>query len=82
MLRGAGAVHVGLLQKTGALSMKAIDQDNLDTAIALGDAVCRALGICCEKRGQVIFEVYQKLEAMKPKQAAPVPGPPDGGPTE
>ena len=48
--------------------MKEIDQDNLDTAIALGDAVCKELGICCEKRGQVIFQVYKKLEEMKPKK--------------
>ena len=47
--------------------MKEIDQNNLDTAIALGDAVCKELGICCEKRGQVIFQVYKKLEEMKPK---------------
>jgi len=62
--------------------MKTIDQDNLDTAIALGDAVCNALGICCEKRGQVIFEVYQKLEAMKSKQPAPVQEEADGTPAE
>jgi len=48
--------------------MKEIDQNNLDTAIALGDAVCKELGICCEKRGQVIFQVYKKLEEMKPKK--------------
>ena len=48
--------------------MKEIDQENLDTAIALGDAVCRELGICCDKRGQVIFEIYRKLDEMKPKK--------------
>ncbi len=48
--------------------MKEIDQNNLDTAIALGDSVCKELGICCEKRGQVIFQVYKKLEEMKPKK--------------
>ena len=42
--------------------MKEIDQDNLDTAIALGNAVCNELGICCEKRGRVIFQIYKKLE--------------------
>jgi len=62
--------------------MKTIDQENLDTAIALGDAVCRALGICCEKRGQVIFEVYQKLEAMKSNPPSPVPQEADGTPAE
>jgi hypothetical protein len=48
--------------------MKEINQENLDTAIALGDAVCKELGICCEKRGQVIFQVYKKLEELKPKK--------------
>jgi len=41
--------------------MKEIDQNNLDTAIALGDAVCEELGICCETRGRVIFQIYKKL---------------------
>ena len=48
--------------------MKEIDQENLDTAIALGDAVCSELGICCEKRGRVIFQIYKKLEELKPKK--------------
>lgn len=48
--------------------MREIDQNNLDTAIALGDAVCHELGICCETRGQVIFQVYKKLEELKPKE--------------
>lgn len=47
--------------------MKEIDQENLDTAIALGDAVCSELGICCEKRGRIIFQIYKKLEEMKPR---------------
>ena len=42
--------------------MKEIDQDNLDTSIALGDAVCNELGICCERRGQVIFQIYKKAD--------------------
>lgn len=46
--------------------MKEIDQENLDTAIALGDAVCNELGICCEKRGRLIFRIYKKLEEVKP----------------
>lgn len=62
--------------------MKDIDQENLDTAIALGDAVCKALGICCERRGQVIFEVYKKLEAMRPMETTPVPEQPDGPPVQ
>ena len=48
--------------------MREIDQNNLDTAIALGDAVCNELGICCDTRGQVIFQVYKKLEELKPKE--------------
>jgi len=50
--------------------MKEIDQENLDTALALGDAVCSELGICCEKRGQVIFQIYKKLEELKTKPKA------------
>jgi len=50
--------------------MKEINQENLDTAITLGDAVCEELGICCEKRGRVIFQVYKKLEELKPQKAA------------
>jgi len=48
--------------------MKEIDIENLDTAITLGDAVCDELGICCEKRGRVIFQIYKKLEEVKPKK--------------
>lgn len=47
--------------------MKDIDQENLDAAIALGDAVCQELGICCEERGRVIFRVYKKLGELKTK---------------
>jgi len=45
--------------------MKEIDERDLDTALALGDAICDELGICCEKRGQVIFKVYKKLQELK-----------------
>jgi hypothetical protein len=48
--------------------MKDIDQENLDTAIAVGDKICETLGICCAKRGQIIFDVYQKLEDLKVKK--------------
>ena len=48
--------------------MKEIDQNNLDTAIALGDAVCKELGICCETRGRVIFQIYKRLEEVMPKK--------------
>ncbi len=50
--------------------MKEMDQNNLDSAIALGDAVCEELGICCETRGRVIFQIYKKLEEAKPKKDA------------
>jgi len=52
--------------------MKDINQNNLDTAIALGDAVCEELGVCCETRGRVIFQIYKKLEEVKPKKDANV----------
>ncbi len=55
--------------------MSEIDQENLDTAIALGDAVCKELGICCDKRGRVIFQIYKKLEELKPRPETP--GKPD-----
>ena len=48
--------------------MKELDEKTLDTAIALGDAVCEELGICCETRGRVIFQIYKKLEGVKPKK--------------
>ncbi len=48
--------------------MKELNEESLDTAIVLGDAVCNELGICCEKRGQVIFRIYRKLEELKPSK--------------
>ena len=57
--------------------MKDINQENLKTAITLGDAVCNELEICCEKRGQVIFQVYKKLEELKPKEDTTVTPQPD-----
>ena len=48
--------------------MKELDEKTLDTAIALGDAVCEELEICCETRGRVIFQIYKKLEEVKPKK--------------
>lgn len=45
--------------------MKQVDEQALDTAIALGDAICSELGICCEKRGRVIFQVYKKLGELR-----------------
>jgi hypothetical protein len=35
--------------------MNELNEENLSTAIALGTAVCKELGLCCEKRGRVIF---------------------------
>jgi len=52
--------------------MKEIDQNNLDTAIALGDAVCEELVICCDTRGRVIFQIYKNLEEVKPKKDIPI----------
>ena len=60
--------------------MKELDQDNLDSAIALGDAVCGELGICCEKRGRVIFQIYKKLGELKPRQE--IQGKPETGETQ
>ena len=48
--------------------MKELDQNNFDTAITLGDAVCNELGICCDKRGRVIFQIYKRLDELKPKK--------------
>jgi hypothetical protein len=48
-----------------------MNEQNLDTAIALGDAVCSELGICCEKRGRVIFRIYKKLEDVRAKEDTP-----------
>jgi len=48
--------------------MREINENNLDTAITLGDAVCEELGICCDKRGRVIFRIYKKLEETKPEK--------------
>ena len=45
--------------------MKQIDENNMDAAIALGDAVCEELGICCNIRGRIIFQIYKKLEEVK-----------------
>jgi hypothetical protein len=47
--------------------MEQIDTEDLDTAITLGDAVCRDLGLCCDKRGKVIYQIYRKLREMKSK---------------
>ena len=62
--------------------MKELDEKTLDTAIALGDAVCNELGICCEKRGQVIFQVYKKLEELKPKKGTTITQQPPEDQTE
>ena len=52
--------------------MKQIDENNMDAAIALGDAVCEELGICCTIRGRIIFQIYKKLEEVKPKKDIPI----------
>jgi hypothetical protein len=48
--------------------MREINENNLDTAITLGDAVCEELGICCETRGRIIFRIYKKLEEKNPEK--------------
>ena len=53
---------MGVLQETGGRGMKEIDQNNLDTAIALGDAVCNELGICCETRGRSYSRSIRNLK--------------------
>jgi hypothetical protein len=58
---------------------KELDYEDLDTAISLGDAVCGELGICCEKRGRVIYQIYRKLEDMKPRRE--IQGKPEIGET-
>ena len=50
--------------------MQEVNFNDLDTAIALGDAVCDELGICCEERGRVIFRVFKKLAELKPEKDA------------
>jgi len=50
--------------------MNEINEENLSTAIALGTAVCKELGLCCEKRGRIIFQIYEKLQELKP--ASPI----------
>ena len=44
--------------------MKDIDENNLDTAITLGTAVCNKLGLRGDKCGDTIFEIYQKLREI------------------
>jgi hypothetical protein len=46
-----------------------IDEEQLHTAIALGNAICNELDICCERRGRVIFEVYKKLQQLQLQKA-------------
>ena len=50
--------------------MNPIDEKNLDAAISLGSAVCKKLGICCDLRGRVIFQIYQKLEDLKSEKSS------------
>jgi hypothetical protein len=54
--------------------MKNIDDETMDAALVLGDAICNELQICCAKRGEVIFKVYRKLQELKsPKATADKP---------
>lgn len=50
--------------------MKQIDEKNLDAAITVGISICKELGICCDQRGRVIYQIYQKLEELKSAKPA------------
>ena len=42
--------------------MKEIDERDLDTALALGDAICDELGICCRKCiGRFLEKPFPKM---------------------
>jgi len=45
--------------------MKRLDESDLDTALALGDAICGDLGVCCEQKGRVIHKILGKLEELR-----------------
>lgn len=45
--------------------MKELNEENLSVAISLGTDICKKLGICCDRRGRVIFQIYMKLEEFK-----------------
>lgn len=47
--------------------MNEVNQNNLNIAIILGDAVCKELGICCEPKGDVIHLIYQELNELDAK---------------
>ena len=64
--------------------MNEINEENLSTAITVGSAICKELGLCCEKRGRVIFQIYDKLEELKSAKpiAAEVAGILDSSPVK
>ncbi|MFC2014791.1 hypothetical protein ACFLUP_02225 [Chloroflexota bacterium] len=48
--------------------MNMLNEERFSTAVALGSTVCSELGICCNQRGRIIFQIYRKLEELKGKE--------------
>ena len=48
--------------------MEEINEQDLMTAITLGDSICKDLGVCCKKKGEVIFQLYQTLKEVQSPQ--------------
>ena len=44
--------------------MQEIDEKDLVTAITLGDSICKDLGVCCEKKGEVIYQIYKTIKEV------------------
>ena len=44
--------------------MENINEQDLVTAITLGDSICKDLGVCCEKKGQVIYQIYRTIKEV------------------
>lgn len=56
--------------------MEDIDEKDLVTAITLGDSICKELGVCCEKKGEVIFQIYTTIkEVHSPHGSTEQPAP-------
>ena len=51
--------------------MENIDEKDLDIAITLGGSICKDLGVCCDKEGKVIFQIYKRLQKMHSQQPGP-----------
>jgi len=64
--------------------MEEINEQDLMTAITLGDSICKDLGVCCKKKGEVIFQLFQTLKELhlpqgSGEQPAPEIEPPQEG---